>query len=125
MPCNFTLDEETEALVALSAVPGLGSIKIRLLVQHYGCARAALNAEAQELNDLPGFNRNIIRAMPLVLKSCEWQRNIDLAIAEGAQIISYKDPRYPKKLLDLPDYPVILYVRGALAPQDSQGIAVI
>ncbi len=41
------------------------------------------------------------------------------------KLISWKDPSYPKRLLDIIDSPVLLYVRGEIKPKDTQALAIV
>jgi DNA processing protein len=45
--------------------------------------------------------------------------------ARGIQLVSVLDPRYPKNLLAVHDRPPLLFVAGALAPDDARSLAVI
>jgi DNA processing protein len=76
-----------------------------------------------------------------VLESDEAQRplfvpdprpDLDATVAEikawaarGIQLISVLDPRYPQNLLAVHDRPPLLFVAGALAPEDARSLAVI
>lgn len=44
---------------------------------------------------------------------------------ENVKIITYMDENYPKKLLEILDYPKILYLKGTLNKEDLDSIAVV
>ena len=116
---------ELQALIALASSPYLGSIKIRLLIKTFGSALNALSASSSELADLPGFGPKIINHWDNWKKSNAWKEDLALAKNEGANIIPFTDPRYPKRLLETKDFPVLLYVTGELKKQDQRSIAIV
>jgi DNA processing protein len=118
--------DELEALVILSSISSLGSIKIRLLIHHYGSAVEALKAKSSELALLPGFGPKMIQAWELGLKQDHsWKTNLDLVKRFGVEIVSYTSSRYPKRLLEIADHPILLYVKGDLTKQDQRCIAIV
>lgn len=117
--------KEIEALVILSSTPSLGSVKIRLLVQHFGSAINAITVDAYEVGQLPGFSPKIMENWGRWNRNDEWKREFDLAAQHGVSLITYKDPEYPKSLLELPDYPILLYFKGALKALHNCPIAIV
>lgn len=94
---------ELEAILTLCHTPGLGSIRILKLIQEFGSAKNAILA------------RNI-KTPPSM------QRDLELCDKHSVEIISYQDPRYPKELLELRDYPPILYIKGKLPGEKKIGV---
>jgi DNA processing protein len=116
---------ELEALLILTHLPCLGSIKIRLLMQTFGSAAAALHAPPDEIAALPGFGPKILQAWQEGLKAEHWRKNLQLAERLQAALIPFYSPDYPKRLLELPDHPLILYAQGQLLKKDQQCLAVV
>ncbi len=112
--------EELEALLVLTGMPYLGSIKIRLLIQHFGTALRAVQAPYQELGHLPGFGPKILESWNESLKNQAWKKNLALVEQYDANLITYRDPLYPKRLLELADFPIILYIKGTFTKHDQQ-----
>lgn len=117
--------EELEALLILSSLPHLGSVKIRLLMQHYGSATEALSAPLSELATFPGFGPKILQSWKKGIEEEEWKQNLILAERLHAQLIPFTSPQYPKRLLEIVDYPVVLYMQGTLLKEDRRCLAVI
>jgi DNA processing protein len=116
---------ELEALIILSSVPLLGSIKIRLLIHYYGSAVKALEASEDEVAELPGFGKKLVEGWRSRFDGEGWRRNLELAERHGAQIIPYTSPLFPKRLLEVADHPVVLYMRGEIRKEDQNGIAIV
>ncbi|MBA3958102.1 MAG: DNA-protecting protein DprA [Parachlamydiaceae bacterium] len=115
---------ELDALIILTTIPHLGSVRIRLLLQHYGSALNALQTDAASIAQLPDFGPKIAEGW-LHWKHSGWQDNLELAQKLRVDIVPFTSNVYPKALLELPDYPVVLYMKGTLKPRDQQSIAVI
>jgi DNA processing protein len=116
---------ELEALTILSSVPNVGSIKTRILINHYGSPLAALKADAKELQAMPGFGEKVAVNWKSWERDRSWEKNLELAQRFGVQIIPFYHPLYPKRLLEIVDYPVILYVKGSIESIDNQSIAIV
>lgn len=119
------MDRETEALVILSSLPQVGSIKSRLALQHFGSAVAALEASPAEVSQLPGFGPKVVEGWKNWKSNPAWQRNLELVHRFQVQLLPFTHPAYPKHLLEITDFPIIIYVQGTLLPQDQQSLAVI
>ncbi len=120
------LPPPTQALewVALTLTPGLGPTTARKLVAHFGSAEAVLRAS---LTELEGAGIQAVSAQSLATgKSAELARE-ELARARDANItvVSMDDPLYPRRLKEIYDPPVILYVRGNTEILNQPGIAVV
>lgn len=116
---------EIEALAMLAGIPLLGPIKIRLLIQYFGSPQEALGASAEQLSELPGFGSRLLANWNNYLAKTEWRKNFELAEAHQTQIISYRDGRFPKRLLEITDHPVLLYSKGEIKPSDQYCIAIV
>lgn len=114
-----------EALAVLTSIPHLGPIKCRLLIEHFGSAIAALEAKSADIAALPEIGPKIALGWDLWRQDQEWKRNLDLVEQHQVEIVPYTSPQYPKRLLELPDYPVLLYIKGNLAAADQRAIAIV
>jgi DNA processing protein len=115
-----------ESLIILNALPNVGSVKIRLLIEHFGSADAALGASESALGRVPGIGEQIARDVG------RWRdhlkdpaKELEAAVAAGLQVISYYDHAYPASLKQIYDPPMVLYVRGRLEEADRHAIAIV
>lgn len=116
---------EINYLVALSLVPGVGSMIARALVVYFGSAKAVFEASKGKLMKVPGIGETISNE---ILKK-ETLRKADVLVEEasrlGIQIIAIHDPQFPAKLKEIPDAPLFLYWHGELNPTFGKAIAVV
>lgn len=100
--------------IGLKAVPGIGNVTFRRLLERFGSPCDALSAPAGELAGIRGMTPAIIDAMG----SGAWQRFAEDECgrlrASGARLITFTAADYPKSLFEIPDPPPLLYVRGEL-----------
>lgn len=116
---------ELEALICLNSIPGIGSIKIRLLIQFYGSALRAIEAPLSEIGTFPGFGPKILSGWEKTLREEKWKHDLVLAKRFETEIIPFNHSSYPKRLLETIDFPLILYVRGTLKKEDQLSLALI
>jgi DNA processing protein len=116
-------DRESDAMLRLSATPGLGPVRVERLVQHFGSASATLAAPARALQGV--LRRNGIPAAIAQSRTMDtrgwWRR----ARAVGARAVVRTDAGYPKLLAQLYDPPPILWVRGEFPAPDAACAAIV
>lgn len=116
---------ELEALTILIGTPHLGSIKVRLLLQQFGSALEAMRQGPENWEMLPGFGPKILAGWKMWYENSRWEQNLELAAKENVEIVPFTSPKYPKRLLEIRDFPLVLYVKGELRPSDQRSIAII
>lgn len=116
---------ELEALTVLSGAPLLGSKKVRSLLNCFGSALEAIEIGAQAWGMLSGFGPKIIESWSSWIESDRWKKNLELVDKAGATIIPFTSPDYPKRLLEISDFPIILYVKGKIEERDNKSIAIV
>ena len=122
---NNATVEAKEALVALNMVEGVGPVRLRLLLAHFGDAAAVLAASQSQLSRIQGIGDATAQAI------AGWEKSIDLT-AElqrirdfGCRIITQLDPEYPELLRQLYDPPIVLYIKGKLTTADKNAVAIV
>jgi DNA processing protein len=113
-----------EHWLALSAVPGVGGVTARRLVERFGGVEAVWDAPDAELLRVPRITPEIIarlRAISLDALETELAALAD----EGLDVITWDDAEYPARLREIGDAPMLLYVRGELRPDDAQAVAIV
>lgn len=114
-----------EALVALNLIDGVGPVRTRQLLDHFGEAPAILTASRDQLMRVRGIGEDTATSI------AAWEKNIDLK-AELRRVEEYKcrvvissDPEYPPLLKEIYDPPIVLYVKGNLLPKDKNSVALV
>jgi DNA processing protein len=111
--------------IALTLVPNIGNVHAKSLVQHFGSAKEVFSAPKKALDHIEGIG---------TVRSCSLKRFTDFKRAEDELqfIEKYKitplfltDERYPKRLLNCYDSPVMLYYKGNADLNHSKVIAIV
>jgi len=119
-----TTSKEALHWLALALTPGLGSTRVKKLMEHFGGAEKVFLAS---LTELEATGMPVASAQSLALgKSVELaQEELVKAAAIGARVIALCDPEYPLRLKEIYDPPVVLFVRGSVEVLSKPGIAMV
>ena len=105
----------TESLshwLRLTLIPGIGGENQRKLLRTFGLPDAVFSASHRDLRAVVG-DRLALALLEtdnsdLVKTACEW------ANGDNQYIVTIADSEYPQPLLEIPDPPTLIYVRGHL-----------
>mgnify|MGYP005837263289 CR=1 FL=1 len=117
--------DERQSLIALNMVPKVGSVKLRLLIRHFGSAEKVLTATESALKSVEGINEKTAEAIVKWREYVNVQAELEKAEKAGVRIITFFDDEYPENLKEIYDPPVILYVKGGFEKQDKYSIALV
>jgi DNA processing protein len=114
-----------EAFVALNLIEGVGSVRARSLLEHFGDAPKILSAPRSQLLRIRNIGEDTAE------KISSWEKTIDLAgelkrIADyGCHVLIQSDENYPASLREIYDPPLVLYVKGELTTKDKNSVAMV
>ena len=121
--------DELGAWLRLATTPGIGNQTARKLLATFGLPTALFAQTEAALSQCVSERhaRALVTVPPswpeLLEKTWQWLHASDLAEGTARAIITLGDVRYPKKLLDTEDPPLMLYVVGARAVVQGQPFA--
>ncbi|MCI5211892.1 MAG: DNA-protecting protein DprA, partial [Candidatus Electrothrix sp. ATG2] len=114
--------------LALVALPGLGCVLIRHLLATFGTP-AKILAAGKAVGQVPGVGRNLTELFsnPSRLdKARFWaDQEYERVRAKNIQLLCCDAPRYPFPLLNIHDYPILLYCVGDLDGFRLPAVAVV
>ncbi|MBI1174154.1 MAG: DNA-protecting protein DprA [Sideroxydans sp.] len=117
------IDPELASWVALSQVPGLGGEGLRRLLQVFGSPTAVFTTPVSSLRQhvKPAVAEAIAQDIDetLLLQLADW---LD---SPGNGIVTLADPDYPQALLNIPDPPPLLYIKGRRELLNSSALAIV
>lgn len=110
----------------LERAPGIGTITALQLLQAYGSADAIFSAAPADLERIGGKRcADALLAAPndalreLIDRTMEW------AAQPENHVLTLEDDCYPKQLLEIPDPPLLLYVKGNPAALAQPALAIV
>ena len=112
------------SILTLLSIRGIGSIRARHLIEAFGSAQAVLEADAVDLHQLGAVGQLILEGRT---DKQLWERSErELKFIENNRIhpLLYGEEGYPKRLLDCPDAPALLFQLGD-TPLDAPHIVSI
>lgn len=102
---------EAEYWLAFSVFPGIGPMRFGLLRQYFGTAKASWSATVSDLSKT-GLGENLIVSFEKFRHEFDingYKKKLkDLHVTA----LTLDDPRYPKRLHEISDAPIVLYVLG-------------
>lgn len=117
-----TPDAGLAAWLRLTLPPGIGGETQRKLLAAFGLPEAIFAAGRLDVREVIGNKADLLfdfDADEVIENSLHW------AEAPDQHILTLADSAYPPALLEIPDPPSVLYVRGKLALLKCRGLAVV
>jgi len=115
---------QLEALVSLNMVGEIGGIRLKRLLQFFGKPENILKAPLEKLMAVSGIGQEIANKIHS-LKKEDLDKEFALAQKFDLKIITQDDKDYPENLKNIPDPPIVLYVKGELKEEDKFSIAIV
>ena len=118
-------DAAVSAELLLALTPGIGPRLRKNLLAHFGSAEAVMKAAASDLRAVPGIGQKLCRSI------VEARKEIDVTAAlrdcreNNVQVLAESSAFYPQTLVNIPDPPGVLFVRGELRPTDGIAVAIV
>jgi len=113
-----------EALVGLNLIGEIGSIRLKRLLDFFINPQDILEAPFEKLMKISGIKEKIAQRIKSLDKK-EIEKEFIFAKKHNIKIITYEDLDYPENLKNIPDPPIVLYVKGTLKPEDNLSIAIV
>ena len=117
--------DSREAFIALNLIEGVGPVRARSLLEHFGEAQKILSASKHELTRVRNIGDDTAENI------FNWEKSIDLAgelkrIQDfGCHVLISADENYPASLREIYDPPLVLYVKGELTAKDKNSVAMV
>ncbi len=118
-------DEELACWVAFTRVRGIGPKRFGDLLNYFGSAAAAWRADRADLLAARLDARAIEALLAQRAKGPPPEAELEALARQGIRALSQADPDYPELLREIYLPPILLYVRGALVPEDAWAVAIV
>jgi phosphohistidine phosphatase SixA len=116
---------ELQSAIALGLISGIGPRLLAELTSVFGSCAAVLQQSAEQLRQVSGVGAKIVAGLQdpgLLLRA---QQILDECRAGGIRPLLSGTSEYPRRLLEICDFPRVLFQRGVLLPQDELSIAIV
>lgn len=111
--------------IAISLIPGIGSVTARNLIAYVGSVEGVFREKEKNLLKIPGIGE--INAQRIVNQDVmnQAKREIDFIQKNRIQPFFYLDENYPARLKNCTDAPIILYYNGNANLNESRIVSVV
>lgn len=110
--------------IGLKAVPGIGNVTFRRLLERFDTPETVLSAPPAALAEVKGVSPVVLEAIAHgSWRAFAEQECVRLA-SSGARLVTFTSADYPKSLFEIPDPPPFLYVSGELRSHETS-IAIV
>jgi len=115
--------EPLSGWLRLTLIPGIGGETQRKLLAAFGLPQAIFSAGHSAVRGVVGGKAASLLLdtdnQALVEQACAWSED------NHQHIVTLADPEYPQTLLEIPDPPTLLYVRGRLDLLNRPALAIV
>ncbi len=115
---------EQEALIGFSLLNGIGPVRFKLLFEYFGSAAKAFTADEAELQKI-GLGGKLTAHFVSFRAQFNPQKYLDELEKKEISVLARADADFPKQLLEIPDPPLVLYVKGTLPKNWERAIGVV
>lgn len=118
------MDENLQYWLALTQVDGLGVRGAQKLLEHFGSAHAVYMASLTELESC-GLAAQVAQAIFAQAGLKEAEKEIEAAAKVGCCLLTLGSEDYPALLKQIPDSPLVLFVRGDAKLLSRYAVAIV
>jgi len=110
--------------VAFNHVRGIGAVRMRALLDHFGNLERAWYAPPEALRTA-GLSPRLVEAVLDARKRLHLDEIEDMLAQQHIRVITWEDEDYPFLLKNIDQPPPVLYLRGTMLPSDQMAVAVV
>ena len=119
------MNQDTQNIIALTMVPGLGPKSILRLIKHTSGTGELFLLGKEKLSKISGRNIEMGSKVFSIRQSKEFIDELRFISEEGIRAISILDADYPELLKNIYDPPPVIFVKGSLKDLNRKTIAVV
>ena len=110
--------------VGFSFITNIGRMRLGRLENHFGNLENAWKANSAELTRA-GLDAASVRSVVERRPRLDLDSEMERLERNGVGVFTWRDDGYPARLREIHDYPPIIYVKGAILPDDEWSLAVV
>ncbi|MBF6589289.1 MAG: DNA-protecting protein DprA [Ktedonobacterales bacterium] len=123
-PTSGLDDPELAYWLAFNRAKGIGPARFRLLLEAFGSAEAAWAGDVRAWQ-AAGLDARTAAALEQQRRRIVPEAEVERLMRLRVGVVCLRDASYPRLLREIALPPPVLYVRGALAPDDDWAVAIV
>lgn len=98
--------------IALTNLKNIGATLSKTIVAYFGDAEKVFAGNEKRLMKVPGIGEKTVAGLNFTEALRKAEAEVKFVEKHNIDVLLYTDPRYPKRLKNCPDAPLLLYSRG-------------
>lgn len=120
------MNEDIKYLIALTQIEGVGSILARRLIEELGSAEAVFKGTPEDVAYVDRLPKKVFARIKKAKEAFEKaEEQIGFCDRKEVEIIPITSKRYPYRLKNTPDAPLVLYFKGSAEMNPNKVISVV
>jgi len=110
--------------IGFNKIRGIGAVRLRQLLNHFGSLESAWNASYEELR-MAGIGEKTAQSVVENRQTLRLEDELALIEKLGISVLTWDDEEYPKRLREIDQPPPVLFIKGKLEEQDDWAVSIV
>ncbi len=119
------MDQERLSFLALHSLNGIGDLLLKQLVSYCGSADQVFKTPKGKLLKIPGIGEVTAEAILKGKSFDKAEKELTKAHKSNTEILFYTDSKYPSRLKQIEDAPVLLYFQGTANLNHAKTVGIV
>lgn len=119
--------EQLKYIIALQLLPEVGLRTAKALIDYFGSAAEMFSADEAAINDIPNIRKdvaaNLLSKRAVSLQRAE--KELDFIEKNAIEALYIEDSKYPYRLRECVDAPLVLYKKGDFAINEGKYLSIV
>lgn len=111
--------------IALTFIKSIGPVTAKNLLSYCGSAENIFSANKRQLLQIPGIGEKTIEAIRGTDALIRARQELDFIEKHGIEVLFFSDEKYPKRLKNCIDSPILLYAKGTVDFNQQRIVSVV
>ena len=111
--------------IALTFIKSIGPVTAKNLLAYCGSAENIFLATKKQLLEIPGVGEKTVEAIRGSNALIRAQQELDFVEKHGIEVLFFSDEKYPKRLKNCCDAPILLYAKGTANLNHQRIISIV
>ena len=118
------MSDQKRFWIGFNLVKGIGSVRLKALIDTFGDIETAWQAGEVDLR-AAGLSDRIVENLVQLRSDLDLELVWERVQAQTTRVLTWEDPDYPRRLMEIDQPPPVLYVLGELLDADEWAISVV
>jgi len=116
---------DKERLLILNMIDEIGGVRLQNLLRHFGSVEEIFKADKKALEEVENIGPGIATRLFDSIRTIDIRRELELIEKHNIKVLTFLDKEYPENLKNIHSPPIVLYIKGAIHPEDKFAISIV